>query len=201
MNELVTLSKARLKLARIMADMLDTRADGHASKTVWVEDQNYIAFRGEQMVLTALQNKVIEYAPKVDGNGDQGDLLLHFKNGLVIPADVKTASQPSHQYLFVPRIQTKHKILPIYIAARLENETSGFIDGYCHPEDLAVDDEYHHSPLSNIDVLWQRTDWILELGWLADKLLDGKPIETYPVEVMARFKSEELTPVGEPAPH
>lgn len=183
-----------------MADMLDARAANHASATKWVEDQNYIAFRGEQMVLTALKNKQVEYAPKVDGQGDQGDLLLHFKNGLVLPADVKTASLPSHQFLFVPRIQTTHKILPIYIAARLENETSGFIDGYCHPDELTVDDEFHQSPLDDPEVLWQRNDWILEFGWLADKLKDGKPMESYPAEVMARFKSEEPAPVGEPAP-
>ena len=100
------------------------------------DHRNYYGYLGELLFVRylILKHKRGEYLPRFDGKTDNGDVTL-FTRDLVIPADIKTASKESHQYLMLPAVQFKKKTTGTYIGMRLTEEY-GQVMGFARAEDL-----------------------------------------------------------------
>ena len=145
------------------------------------ERRFFIGVLGELCFLELLKElrKRAYYAPLWNGKADNGDIDLYLLDGTPINVDVKTAAQPFHKYLMLPKSQLSIHPRSAYIGVRLDiDRRQGEVLGFCYATDLK------DATMYNIELpipTWCRhLDDLRPIQRVFDKIQDGETIIKLP---------------------
>lgn len=115
----------------------------------------YYGFLGELVLLKWLQAHYIQYRyePQFKGRDDTDFYLWPLsKGGKMCTVDVKTASNPQHQYLMMPEAQLKSHPSDVYIGVRINSQTEGEVLGWAVAGDFERIDEKMRLPIPTMGI-------------------------------------------------
>jgi hypothetical protein len=107
------------------------------------ERRFYYGALGELVFLKyCIKNKIwCSYEPETKGESGGGDFNMFNNVNIKMVIDVKTASQPFHKKMMIPKLQFELYSYDYYVAIKINSSTLSTICGYCKKEDFILKED------------------------------------------------------------